>query len=80
MFAFFFLTVNSAEGLPQKQLICGAEVLGPAAGADRGAVWGVGPDADGGGVGGRVGFEPGTGAKSTGGGKMAPQSAFGTHG
>ena len=72
--------MNSAEGLPQKQLICGAEVLGPVAGADRGAVWGIAPDIGSGREGGRVGFGPGAGAKSTGGGETAPQSAFAAHG
>lgn len=74
--------MSSTEGLPQKQLICGAaEELGPVvagAGADRGAVWGVARDVDGGGREvGCVGFGPGAGAKSTGSGGTAPQSASG---
>jgi len=36
--------VNSTEGFPQKQSICGADVLGPATGTDRCAVGGARDD------------------------------------
>jgi hypothetical protein len=83
LFADSFFTVNSTDGLPQRQFIGGAEGFGSVAGADRGAVWGAAREVDvdggregGGGRGGGFGPGAGAGARFTGGGgSTAPQSA-----